>query len=240
MKSTLKKSLFFAAWCVAFLFGTVAFHSCSNEDLDEDSVQSKAELFRAKAKELSKKYGVDVTLNEENIEGTVQEITLEQLEKEIQMFASIRLDTIHIPADKPHTVKKLRFSTNKKLREEINRNKKYEGSFTQEKNFTLDYTYRSRTGAIRHETEKYVAQCETSWCFQLQGNCNVNAKIDLYGTPSASGSDKLNYSYSISGEKLSFTASGNVTVSSSRYTIKLYCVVDYNEDGNKSFNFSKS
>ena len=234
MKSTFKKSLFFAAWCVAFLFGTVAFYSCSNEDLDEDSVQSKAELFRAKAKELSKKYGVDVTLNEENIEKMAETMTMEQLEEDFQMFAAMKMDTISLEC-KMEAPKKLRFKTKKRLKEtseESNRDKEYSGSMTIEsKVITIKYKMRDPvTNKMEEYRPTYTIGGSVSWKYKQTGESKVNVSLDIIGSPSATGGGSFPiYSASIIGNNLSFNVQGTITVTSTYYHHNIGCSVNYDE-----------
>lgn len=236
MKSTFKKSLFFAAWCVAFIFGTVAFHSCSNEDLDEDSVQSKAELFRAKAKELSKKYGVDVTLNEENIEKMAETLTMEQFEKEFQMFATMKIDTILlVESTKNEMPKKLRLKTKKRLaetQEELNRNKVYEGSMDVEnKTITIYYDkIDPMTQRPKRTDAKYSVSGTATWRFQQSGSSYVDVKLDFSGSPTAEGGGRITISSgTIINGKLSFNVSGPISMRSSLFSRFIQCSVNYDE-----------
>lgn len=236
MKSTFKKSLFFAAWCVAFLFGTVAFHSCSNEDLDEDSVQSKAELFRAKAKELSKKYGVDVTLNEENIEKMAETLTMEQFEKEFQMFATMKIDTVLVGASHEGISKKLRFKTRKRMSEihqDSVRDNVYWGSIKIEKT-TVTIPYKIWDELERKDKDReaiYSISGNADWSFQQTGPSSVNVSLEISGAPQATGGGSINIlSGIIDKGKVSFDARGHISISSSLFKKSLMCSVIHNGD----------
>lgn len=70
------------------------FFACSQDEAEEQSPPqaSKADILRAKAKELSLKYGIDMSLNEENINEIADTLTVEQLEKDFQMLASMSIE----------------------------------------------------------------------------------------------------------------------------------------------------
>lgn len=235
MKSTFKKSLFFAAWCVAFIFGTVAFYSCSNEDLDEDSVQSKAELFRAKAKELSKKYGVDVTLNEENIEKMAETMTMEQFEKEFQMFATMKIDTVLVGESNEGMPKKLRFKTRKRMtesQEEPNRDKVYSGSFKIcNKHIAFHYEKDGEKCYSNYEVASTV-----DWSYQQTGTFSVNVSLELDGYPDAKGGGKLTFAAFVNNSgTISFNANGNINISSEYFSRNVGCDVNHNEVNSITF-----
>lgn len=230
MKSTFKKSLFFAAWCVAFLFGTVAFYSCSNEDLDEDSVQSKAELFRAKAKELSKKYGVDVTLNEENIEKMAETLTMEQFEREFRMFATMKFDTIYFMC-KTVSPKKLRFKTKKRLAETpdgTNVNSVYTGTINiDDISISVEYSvWNESTRKYENKPANYSISGRADWRFQQTGSSLVDVQLDILGTPTATGGGSITIiSGNVINGQLAFTARGRISFRSDYFNVGLMCSV---------------
>ena len=235
MKHTLKKSLFFAAWCVAFLFGTVAFYSCSNEDLDEDSVQTKVELFRAKAKELSKKYGVDVTLNEENIEEIAATMTMEQFEKEFQMFATMSIDTIITGQAKKEMPKKLRFNTKKKLAEspeDSGRGDEYKGNIPIESQIVIIcYTIKDENGKDIPREDPYTISGNASWTFKQLGTSKVDLNLSISGTPQATGGGTLNIlAGKVDNGKVYFDAWGRVPINTRLFSRNAMCSVSHNGD----------
>lgn len=91
----MKRFKFFTIAAVA-LFGlctlTPFLASCSEDAIEEqEQTLTKADILRAKAMEFAKKYNVDMTLNEENIDSLAEVLTVEQMERDFQEFAASTL-----------------------------------------------------------------------------------------------------------------------------------------------------
>jgi len=95
MKRILSLSFLMAA---TLAIDTVVFSSCSQDEA-EDTNQAKVELLKAKAAEFAKMYGVQMSLNEENIEQIAETLTVEQMEQDFQAFAN-RKEVVHVNSEK--------------------------------------------------------------------------------------------------------------------------------------------
>ncbi len=103
----MQKKVFLSVLMSACLMGSVTvFNACSNDEVEETEVQSKADYLRAKATEFSKKYGVDMSLNEDNIERLAETLTVEQLERDFQALASLKGENMVHTIETPKTIKK--------------------------------------------------------------------------------------------------------------------------------------
>lgn len=70
---------------IAILFMGV-FSACTNDETDQ--ALTKSQLLIKKSKEFAKKYNVDLRLKEENIDKIAETLTVDQMEKDYQDFAS--------------------------------------------------------------------------------------------------------------------------------------------------------
>ncbi len=130
----MQKKVFLSVVMSACLMGTTVtvFNACSNDEVEEQQLESKADYLRAKAKEFSKKYGVDIRIDEENILQWAETMTVEKLEEKIQKFASLKGKTFLLE-DKETAKKGIKICRTKSLKEnqqepEHDPLKVYEGS----------------------------------------------------------------------------------------------------------------
>ena len=124
----MKKLILSVLAIAGMLVAMAAFHACSSDEADEQNL-TQAQLLMQKSKEFAKKYGVNMTLNEENIEETAKTLTVEQMEK---IYESMSQLCIKIPIQKSNnkfakTKNKLRIRKVAPLLE-IDRPDPYQGS----------------------------------------------------------------------------------------------------------------
>jgi len=112
------KSLRIFSFLLATLLavGTLGFIACSQDEAED--TPTKAELLKAKAAEFAKKYGVQMSLNEENIEQISETLTVEQMEQDFQAFANFQGATSTNKSYAPHRTKGLKIKRAKVLEEE--------------------------------------------------------------------------------------------------------------------------
>ncbi len=115
----MQKKVFLSVVMSACLMGTTAtvFNACSNDEVEEQQLESKADYLRAKAKEFSKKYGVDIRIDEENILQWAETMTVEKLERKIQRLASLKGKTIVLEDTEEESEKGIKIRRTKSLKE---------------------------------------------------------------------------------------------------------------------------
>ena len=106
----------------------LAFHACSADDEAEESQHSpQAQLLLQKSREFAKKYNVNMTLNEDNIEETANTLSVEEMEKDFREMSEFDL-SISTPSTTTngHSINKLRIRRKTTIFEETT----VTGSFT--------------------------------------------------------------------------------------------------------------
>ena len=106
----------------------LSFHACSaDEEADEPQHSPQAQLLLQKSSEFAKKYNVNMTLNEDNIEETVKTLSVEEMEKDYREMSEFDI-CISSPSTPPRgrTVNKLRIRRKTTMFEETT----ITGSFT--------------------------------------------------------------------------------------------------------------
>lgn len=135
-----KKISFVSLATALWLSGAVVFNACSSDDWTDEAEQtrSRADFLRAKAKEFSEKYGVDMSLNEENMDELVQTLTVEQMEKDFQTFAALEpLEIINVGLSKDrHRITRRGFKVSGATTTEEGNNQ-YKGTETESVSFML-------------------------------------------------------------------------------------------------------
>ena len=122
----------------------LAFHACSADDEAEESQHSpQAQLLLQKSREFAKKYNVNMTLNEENIEETAKTLSVEQMENDFQKWADMKC-TLSLTEVNPHFKKsanKLRINRRKISYEETNISGTFSGTANNNSEISVSITY---------------------------------------------------------------------------------------------------
>ena len=91
--TTMKKIFFLLLFFIGVLATFVAFHACTSDEVDEQSV-TDSQLLMQKSKEFAKKYGVNLALDPNKLNEASKNLTIEQMEqiyKDWAAFNSIKL-----------------------------------------------------------------------------------------------------------------------------------------------------
>lgn len=211
------------------------FHACSSDELDEPQPTDKAQLLLAKSREFAKKYGVDVKLNEANLEEIAQTKTVEELETDFQMFAALKGE-MFTAVDSVARVRrgmKLRAST--KLVEENKQQGKsgfHETSVSLEKNIMVKvnkYLPNGRMETVQEmRTIKMSGTVRLTWKKPAEGSFSASASADL--TEGYKGSCNLVGSCSSSSEGyISFSVGSNMELNNGYYSVGSHVDASYNE-----------
>lgn len=105
---------------------TLPFVQCTSDEADE--APTKVEILKAKAKQLSEKYGITVTLDEESLGEAADTLTLEQMEEDIMQIAALKGFVFEGSTSKkaPSGRNRLKIRLNKTLEEEKKEEKESE------------------------------------------------------------------------------------------------------------------
>ena len=210
----MKKTLFLLMLLVSI---PVFFTGCA-EDMYEDST-SLEDLYRQKAAEFSRKYGVEVTLNEEKISEIVATKSLEELEAEIREIADFFSGlTINIRDRRPTLKQKMRIRKTKTLSEE---------SVNQTGSFECDFMYSGTVGngSSNISIKNADGHGKVDWNFKT--NTSVSLEVEIrpnFSTTIFQGSHFQNgipASFDQYGVK--FGCNGTITLSSLN---QLYNIVE--------------
>ena len=192
----------------------LAFHACSADDEAEEPQHSpQAQLLLQKSREFAKKYDVNMTLNEDNIEETAKTLSVEQMENDFLEMAEF-----HLSFDVPNqstgkrSVNKLRIRRKAATFEET----MVSGSFhcdsyeTGMSGYTVDVAYRL-------------------------GNGNFSSFVDVtLNHFSSSGSARfMPHGFTQQGDNdCTFSASGTIRIYGNRYSANYYVSVSHSPSGN--------
>ncbi len=224
----MQKKVFLSVVMSACLMGTTVtvFNACSNDEVEEQQLESKADYLRAKAKEFSKKYGVDMSLNEENMDNWAETLTVEQLEADFQILAALKAQQIIQPVAPQKVVKKGIKIRTTKTAEEI-RDATYKDTDSANSPKYLGITNNMGVKVYRD----VIVSVDASWQFgnKVSNHVYADVSIPLSILTTLTGSDFLSdLSYSTT-DGFSFLASGNVSLSSANYTLTIYITLSYDE-----------
>lgn len=218
---------------LAILAVVLSFAQCTNDEADE--TVTKVEILKEKAKQLSKKYGIEVTLNEEEIEKVADTLTFEQMERDFQQIAALNgTEIISTPTPRDRQKTRLRIKKDKTIEEE--RDADYSGSTTMSAS-CLAY-YKNRHGYdVSH---RFEGEATIQWQYALKkatwAKVSLDMVIDCGGT-SCTGSGTLEPTFTLS-PRFAFTATGKVPMNTSFYNYVFHVVVNYSSDGNSSIYLS--
>lgn len=214
---------------------SIGFTACSQDEVDEPQ-QTKVDLLKAKAKEFAEKYGVEMSLNEDNIAQIAETLSVEQMEKDFQNFALFKKNLVVKAKDAPVRAKTrgLKIRTSVPLEEEKKEDKKDPAEEEREKIITgngeafVSCTYDYVDDKSKRRTVSISGTATVSWQYGLKCACWVKVSLLVSGE----GSDKLNgggtlNSYFNNTNRLTFDANGNVGVSNSTYKYLLNIQASY-------------
>jgi len=240
----MKHFSFFILAAMAFLAICTmpTFSSCSEDALDgQEQPLTKADVLRAKAKEFAKKYNVDMTLNEENIDSLAEVLTVEQMERDFQKFASMEITCRPINASQHLATKSRRLIIRKTLK--LSEEKKEEiktGNATQDISLSLTYEKIDEKG--NHYTEYESLKCEASLKWKYEGDGKGSAEIEIKSLDGNEtiGSKSLHAQF-VGGNQAStveFTASDTISLKIKDYSITKNIYVKFTEPYNLSIYIS--
>lgn len=207
--------------------------SCS-QDEPEVIQGTKAEILMAKAKEFAQKYGVEVNLNTENIDSIAEVLTVEQMEEDFKMFATLLKEQSSLPFTQKPSGVKIRRSTSleEETTPEEERYKIYSGQKELTKVLIMrddsddsDIHYLDLTVKIEW---KFGNQCSNLLKFETSAEYDYS-KCDTKNT--LTGVMSANNGFEI-------TASGAISVTTPKYIVTYRnCIISYKEKLN-SWSFS--
>ena len=197
------------------LVAMAAIHACSSDEADEQNL-TQAQLLMQKSKEFAKKYGVDMTLNEENIEETAKTLTVEQMEKDYQEWAELMKKPIEmkVTGGEEKTRNKI------KLRRRI--------SEIEMSGQGGEIMGRTSFGSVGHI---YDAEVKVCWKYHNAIFHPVTATIYYISKNGEqhNADIALSSNFSTSGDYISFSASGTFKLSDAPYNKNMTLHVYYNE-----------
>lgn len=223
-----KKILFSLATVLLIAVSAVSLVACSQDEAEEDAKQTKIELLKAKAKEFAKKYGVEMSLNEENIEALAETLTVEQMEEDFKAFAEFKdiASVAQVPVlQRTNRLKIKRTKTPEEERDTIYENEKEE---SQEVSCTC---YGVKTGDDGKKEEigpmSLSGKAKVRWKHGVKSVSEVYISLELKDPYSAvNGGGSLHSSFD-STSAFKFDAFGSVTAKGQVYTYYLYAYVSY-------------
>jgi len=206
----MKRILFLSFLMVAALtIGTVVFSSCSQDEA-EDTNQTKVEHLKAKAAEFAKKYDVQMSLNEENIEQIAETLTVEQMEQDFQVFANLKDATPVSLKKAPAKTRGLKIKRTKDTEEEetFDRDKEYTG------------------GASTRQTvmgQNIEASLHCRWYYKQTGSSGVTISGALYEDGVCVGSASAHHKpyFNTSFGHITFSLSGTISITTPKYVMSV-------------------
>ena len=211
----MKKLMLSVLAIAGMLVAMATIYACSSDEADEQN-QFQAQLLMQKSKEFAKKYGVDMTLNEENIKETAKTLTVEQMEKDYQEWAELTKNPIEMKVTGGENKTKNKI----KLRRKIS-----EMELSGQGGDFMGHTSFGEIGNIWQADVKVSWKYHTALKHTVIANITcISPKGNLYNTEVY-----LSSSFNASGDYITFSAWGTFSLSGSTYTKKLTLNVNYNE-----------
>lgn len=211
---------------------SIGFTACSQDEVDEPQ-QTKVDLLKAKAKEFAEKYGVEMSLNEDNIAQIAETLSVEQMEKDFQNFAklkdSLSAQTKPTPLKNKAKTRGLKIRTTVPLEEtappagsgeEANRYRVYQGSLKESK--SVRFERYNKPGSYYWTTFDVTV----SWYYKLNAHSYINVHIDAH--PYVGTHDIKCYFTTSNG--FGVYGNGTVTISTQHYKATFSCAVSWNEN----------
>ena len=210
------KKLILSVLAVAgMLVAMTTIHACSSDEADEQNL-SQAQLLMQKSKEFAQKYGVDMTLNEENIKETAKTLTVEQMEKDYQEWAELTKNPIEMKVTGGENKTKNKIKLRRRISEmELSGQG---GNFSGRTSF-------GNIGNI------WQAEVLVNWKYHTAVNHTVRAEVTCLSPKGNSYNTKvdLSSSFNASGDFITFSAWGTFKLTDTPYNKELTLHVFYNE-----------
>ncbi len=154
----MKRFIFSFLLLIGALTSISVFYACSSDEADDQSL-SQSQLLLKKSREFAKKYGVELALNEENIDEIAKTLTVEQMEKDYQEWANtnIHLSLIQKNNLSTKTINKLRINKRRTTFESTSLTQHCEFNADNNKNIyvTLDYNFGNQGSGLAHVSISY-------------------------------------------------------------------------------------
>lgn len=152
----MKRNFFLFLFLIGTLVVISVFHACSSNDSDEQT-ETRTQFLLKKSKELGQKYGVDMTLDETNIEKNSKTLTVEQMEKDYKDWASF---SAHLKLKSTTEVKSahhLRLVRRRAMFETTATNGHYENSADNNNKIyvVVDYNFGNKGNGLVHVHLRY-------------------------------------------------------------------------------------
>ena len=155
----------------------LAFHACSADDEAEEPQHSpQAQLLLQKSREFAKKYNVNMTLNEDNIEETAKTLSVEEMDSMYMAFSHLRIDVpIRVNSNvAAKTKNKIRIRKLKPVLED-DRPKTYSGTVS---------------GDDSNAALGIYVSADASWIYSESGSQHVHLTVDYQHKSCHDSSDK--------------------------------------------------
>ena len=211
----MKKLMLSVLAIAGMLVAMATIYACSSDEAGEQN-QSQAQMLMQKSKEFAKKYGVDMTLNEENIEGTAKTLTVEQMEKDYQEWAELTKNPIEIKVTGGENKTKNKIKLRRRISEmELSG----QGG---------DIMGRTSFGCVGHI---YEAEVKVSWKYHNAIFHPVTATVYYINKNGEQHNADISLSsnFNTSGDYITFSASGTFKLSDAPYDKSMILHVYYNE-----------
>ena len=212
------KKVMLSLLILAGAFTTVlAFHACSADDEAEEPQHSpQAQMLLQKSREFAKKYNVNMTLNEDNIEETAKTLSVEEMEKDYREWAELLQKEMTVRQDANNVRSKNRIKLRRKIADMEISGKG--GSFEGWSSFGAYGIF-------------YQAKVTVTWKYHSPALHPVVAEVEIaddHGLP-MSQNVELNSVFDNTGDGISFSASGSVRFDGIRYSKSVSIHAYYNE-----------
>ncbi len=197
-----------------------AFYACSADEGAPETAQptAKADILRAKAKEFAKKYGVNMTLNEDKIDSLAQVLTVEQMEEDFKALSTAKFE---LKMSQPSKLVRrgLKIRSNKTLEEE--RNETYSGNAPFDFSLRVKYITTEEDTEVTH-IEAFSGRGTVSWTLGLQTSNSVTVSMSS-DDGRLSGSSRMNTNPTNNSQDFksgTFEASGILHISVEGYSLR--------------------
>ena len=185
----------------------LAFHACSADDEAEEPQHSpQAQLLLQKSREFAKKYNVNMTLNEDNIEETAKTLSVEEMEKDYREIShlSIKSNFKTFNRSSKTSRNKLRIKRLPPLLEE-DRPDTYSGS---------------SSASASNDVLDISLDASASWTYSEKGKQIVTLTVDFRHKDCHDSKTKYyKPKFGTSGSTPTFSFSDNVTFKCEHYTV---------------------
>ena len=196
----------------------LAFHACSADDAAEEPQHSpQVQMLLQKSREFAKKYNVNMTLNEDNIEETAKTLSVEQMEKDYREWAKLTKTPLVVKDSDNGKQSKNKIKLRKKIVEmELSgRRGEFKGS-----------------GSFGDFGHYYNTEVTVDWLYHSSFKHPVTADVEILSGGDGIGNRTtlaLSSEFDTASGKISFSASGSFSFKDIRYTKSVTLNVYFNE-----------